>query len=367
MKPFYPSTGLGILVTLVVAGLLLCSNGYSDSDPIIEDSTTTTTMVLPTTTLPPVIPKVIIGFGDSITLGYPYVNGSGDGQRIGGYEPKLETLLIANAGSWQVLNYGVAGETTYDGVNRVGGVTSGRQGAYILLLEGTNDFEWGISYNTTVYNLGVMIDIAKNAGLTPIISTLTPDSQPIIGSRKNIPNTYNPAIVALAEEKKVALCDQYAALIGNWNAWTYDKLHPNDSGYQVMANTWYLTLKDIFPKPAPSDGGGGGCFIATAAFGSMEEPHVQMLRAFRDRVLMGSSVGRWFVKGYYRFSPPIAKVIAANAFLRSLVRVLLLPIIAGCWSILKLGWVLPAIVFSMLFFLFVLQRRANGMRSEERR
>ena len=366
MKLSYPSAGLGILVVLVVAGLLFCSNGYSNSDPIIEDSTTTTTMILTTTTLPPVIPKVVIGFGDSITLGYPYYDGSGDGQRIGGYEPKLETLLIANVGSWQVLNFGVAGEITYDGVNRIGSVTSGRQGAYILLLEGTNDFEWGISYETTIYNLGIMIDIAKNAGLIPVISTLTPDSQPNIGRRKNIPNTYNPAIVGLAQEKKVALCDQYAALIGNWSAWTYDNLHPNDAGYQVMANTWYLTLKDIFPKPAPSDGGGGGCFIATAAFGSMEEPHVRILRAFRDRVLMGSSVGRRLVEEYYTLSPPIAKVIAANAFLKSLVRVLLLPVIVGCWSILKLGWTLPVLVCSALFSLFVLRRRANGMPSDER-
>lgn len=364
MKPSYLS--VGIVVVVVFVGLLLSSTGYSDSDPIIEDNTTTTTMILPTTTLPPVIPQVVIGFGDSITLGYPYVTGSGDGRRIGGYEPKLEALLIADDGSWQVLNYGVAGETTYDGVKRIGRVTSGRQGAYILLLEGTNDFGWGISYQTTIYNLGIMIDSVKNAGLIPVISTLTPDSQPVIGSRKNIPNTYNPSIVGLAQGKKAALCDQYAALIGNWGAWTYDNLHPNDAGYQVMANTWYQTLKEIFPKPVPSDGGGGGCFIATAAFGSMEEPHVRILRAFRDRVLMGSSTGRALVEGYYTISPPIAKVIAAHVFLRSLVRVLLLPLIAGCWAILKLGWVLPVLVCGILLSLFVFQRRADGMRFDKR-
>ncbi len=369
MNPSHQSVGIGVLVVVVCVGLLLSSNGYPDGgDPFIPESTTTTTTILPTTTLPPVIPKVVIGFGDSITAGYPYVTNSGDGQRIGGYEPKLETLLISNVGSWQVLNYGVPGEITYDGVNRIGSVSSGRQGAYLLLLEGTNDFEWGISYSTTVYNLGVMVDIAKNAGLTPVISTLTPDSQPNIGSRKNIPNTYNLAIVALAQEKKVALCDQYGALISNWGAWTYDNLHPNDAGYQVIANTWYLTLKDIFPKPAPSDGGGGGgCFIATAAYGSMEEPHVQVLRAFRDRVLMELPAGRWFVKGYYTLSPPIAKVIAANAFLRSLVRVLLLPLIVVCWSILKWGWILPAIVCSILLSLFLAQRWTYGKCSDERR
>ncbi|MEW6259437.1 MAG: CFI-box-CTERM domain-containing protein, partial [Thermodesulfobacteriota bacterium] len=140
-----------------------------------------------------------------------------------------------------------------------------------------------------------------------------------------------------------------------------------DAGYQVMANTWYLTLKDIFPKPSPSDGGGGGgCFIATAAFGSMEEPHVRVLRAFRDQVLMGTPAGRWFVEGYYTLSPPIAKVVAANAFFRSLVRVLLLPLIAVCWSILKWGWILPVTACSILFSLFVFRSRIQGLRSDER-
>uniref|UniRef100_A0A7C4RQQ7 SGNH/GDSL hydrolase family protein n=1 Tax=Desulfatirhabdium butyrativorans TaxID=340467 RepID=A0A7C4RQQ7_9BACT len=238
MKPFHHAIGLGFTAALICLGLL-CDNGYSDS--AIEDVPKAKAL-LSKTGRSSYSPMVVIGFGDSITVGYPYVTGSGDGRRIGGYEPKLEVLLRAKVGRWRVLNYGLEGETTIGGVDRIGSVVAGRKRAHLLLLEGTNDFVWGISSETTVYNLGVMIDIAKNAGLTPIVSTLTPDSQPAIGSLKNIPNTYNPAIAALAEEKDVALCDQYAALIQNWDNWTYDDLHPNDAGYQVMADTWYLTL-----------------------------------------------------------------------------------------------------------------------------
>jgi hypothetical protein len=42
-------------------------------------------------------------------------------------------------------------------------------------------------------------------------------------------------------------------------------------------------------------GGGGGCFIA-AAYGSLMDPHLKVLRDFRDRVLLNNSVGRRFVK-----------------------------------------------------------------------
>ncbi len=242
MKPSSDSAGFGILIFWMCMGILsLCTAGYADSGLPYANGIPSTEALL-NNNLSPFYRKTIIGFGDSITVGYPYVTGAGDGRRIGGYEPKLEELLNARGGRWKVLNYGIEGETTYGGVDRIASVVSGKKKAHVLLLEGTNDFGWGISYDTTVYNLGIMIDIVRNAGLTPIIATLTPDSQPNIGSLKDIPNTYNPAIVAMAQEKDVSLCDQYAALIENWGYWTYDNLHPNDDGYQVMADTWYRTL-----------------------------------------------------------------------------------------------------------------------------
>jgi len=50
----------------------------------------------------------------------------------------------------------------------------------------------------------------------------------------------------------------------------------------------------------------GGCFIATAAMGSYDDPVVMTLRRFRDLVLLPSAVGKHFVYNYYRISPPIA-------------------------------------------------------------
>jgi uncharacterized repeat protein (TIGR02543 family) len=68
---------------------------------------------------------------------------------------------------------------------------------------------------------------------------------------------------------------------------------------------------------------GGACFIATAAYGSPTAEQIDVLRAFRDAVLLESTVGSQFVALYYRLSPPIADFISGSSFLRTLVRELL--------------------------------------------
>jgi hypothetical protein len=77
------------------------------------------------------------------------------------------------------------------------------------------------------------------------------------------------------------------------------------------------------PVLTDGDSGGGGCFIATAAYGSYLDPHVKTLRRFRDQYLLTNYPGEWFVRIYYQHSPPIADYIRERETLRTMVRSLL--------------------------------------------
>jgi hypothetical protein len=70
------------------------------------------------------------------------------------------------------------------------------------------------------------------------------------------------------------------------------------------------------------------------------EPHVKVLREFRDRFMLTSSVGRCFVDPYYTYSPPVAEFIASHDTLRATVRCGLMPVVAVSWMAVHFGpWV----------------------------
>jgi len=76
-------------------------------------------------------------------------------------------------------------------------------------------------------------------------------------------------------------------------------------------------------------GSGGVCFIATAAYGSPTAEQIDVLREFRDVVLLESTAGSQFVALYYKLSPPVADFISGSSLLRTLVRVLLVDPVVG--------------------------------------
>ena len=129
---------------------------------------------------------------------------------------------------------------------------------------------------------------------------------------------------------------------GNRTDATVTGLNPGNSYYFVVtactgagdesafSNMASYTVPGGTPAPTgESSSGGGGCFIATAAFGSGLAPEVATLRAFRDRCLLANAPGQAFVEWYYRVSPPVAAFIAEHESLKTAARWGLAPIVCS--------------------------------------
>ena len=78
---------------------------------------------------------------------------------------------------------------------------------------------------------------------------------------------------------------------------------------------------------------GGGCLIATAAYGSEMSPQVQLLREIRDNQLMNTEAGTAFMSGfnemYYSFSPTIADMERESPMFKEIVKVGLTPMLSS--------------------------------------
>jgi tetratricopeptide (TPR) repeat protein len=81
------------------------------------------------------------------------------------------------------------------------------------------------------------------------------------------------------------------------------KLSQISPGFQVQSNS-------------PQVNNSSGCFIATAAAGDYNHPTVLQLRHFRDNTLINNSLGRRFIKSYYKNSPSIADYIRTKKVLK---------------------------------------------------
>lgn len=192
-----------------------------------------------------------IAFGDSITKGY----NSSDGR---GYPQKLENTLNIRIGPSTVVNEGINGERTFGGLERIDDVLHTYNAKFILIMEGTNDvndISAVCSTETIIFNLEQMIDKAVKFGTTPLIATLPPRKDDL---DDRVKKDVNPAISRLAQEKGITLVDQYTKMANNKDAYMSDCLHPNDAGYELIAENWFIGINNILN---PQEDHNGGCGV----------------------------------------------------------------------------------------------------------
>lgn len=193
-------------LSLVVLGLLLvgCS-----SQPGISK-------------LPP--DATILAFGDSLTYG----SGAGRGES---YPARLSQLTGLN-----VINAGVPGEVTGQGVNRLPDLLDEHLPQLLILCHGGNDLIRKQDMNLTAQNLRHMIRMAHERGISVLLLAV-----PRPGLFMKPPQFYEQ----IASEMKVPVALEIVPDILSDRSLKADTIHPNSEGYRIMAEEIFSLLKDV--------------------------------------------------------------------------------------------------------------------------
>ncbi len=186
-------------------------------------------------------PNVYLGYGDSITSG----DGSSDNL---GYKLKLQNLLGPYLGRAEVDTWGREGTMSREGATRTHVTLTWFHPAYTLILYGTNDWNDQVCQNKgpaecfTIDALQSIVEDVKDFGSLPVLATLTPVNPALAPNGRNLwIDDMNNRIKALAASEQATVADLNAAFKGTGNlpALFADDIHPNDAGYQVMAQGWF--------------------------------------------------------------------------------------------------------------------------------
>lgn len=167
---------------------------------------------------------VIAAFGDSISAGF----GVDPGQS---YPDDLQRLIDAAGYQYHVVNLGISGDTTSDGVERLPSVLAVRP-AIVILEFGGNDGLRGQPVAAAKQNLAHMIETLRGAGATVLLAGMT------------LPRNYGPDYIAPFDQMYVDLAKQFSIPripfilegVGGVASLTQpDGIHPTAEGARIVA------------------------------------------------------------------------------------------------------------------------------------
>ena len=207
-------------------------------------------------------PNVYMAFGDSITDGL----GSGDGL---GYREKLQRGLVAHFGVGTVVNEGIGGTRSgkarpNDALTRIDSALAAHRPAYTLTLYGTNDWndatcKWGNEDCQTVAHLRDIARAVRGAGSLPVLATIIPCNPAYAADycppERNVwVDQTNQSLRLMAQSEGVVVADLYAAFMSQPDlvALFSDHVHPNDTGYRLVADGFLRAVTGDVTATTPS-------------------------------------------------------------------------------------------------------------------
>jgi len=182
----------------------------------------------------PDLRPVIVAFGDSLTAG---AGVSADTS----YPAKLQAKIDSAGYRYRVVNAGVSGDTSSQGLNRIQSVIS-LQPAIVIVEFGANDGLRGMPAETTGQNLAAIVSGLQSAGAKVLLAGM------------QIPPNYGPHYTrsfrdifpSVAKRYKIALIPFFLEGVGGSPELNQDDgMHPTAEGYGIVVENVWKVLKPM--------------------------------------------------------------------------------------------------------------------------
>jgi len=177
---------------------------------------------------------IVAAFGDSISAGFGVEQGKS-------YPDDLQRLIDKAGARYRVLNLGVSGDTTTDGVERLSSVIASHP-AIAIVEFGGNDGLRGQPVSASKSNLAAIVDGLQKAGVQVVLAGMT------------LPRNYGPEYIASFDKMFPELAQQYKVTLipfildgvcGNPALTQPDGIHPTAEGAQIVAENVMKYLKPL--------------------------------------------------------------------------------------------------------------------------
>ncbi len=168
--------------------------------------------------------ETIVCFGDSIT--------EGDGVSPKESYPVLLGLKLKE----KVINAGVSGETTTDGLKRIEKDVLAHDPRIVIVEFGGNDFLHQVPMEETFRNIEQMIERIQKHGAMVVLATVKTG---ILG------DAYSQRFKEIAREHKALLIPDIMRGIFDHPEFKSDEIHPNREGYRMIADRIYRDIKPL--------------------------------------------------------------------------------------------------------------------------
>lgn len=166
---------------------------------------------------------VILAFGDSLTAGK------------GTSKDTSYPAALAQLSGREVINAGVSGETTEQGLRRLPDILDETDPHLMVLMHGGNDILRNLGAGQAKANLNSMINMAKERDIQVVLVGIP---------EKKLLSSSAPYYKELAEEHELVLEKSIISSLLKKPALKSDSVHFNAAGYGEIAHTMYDLLKD---------------------------------------------------------------------------------------------------------------------------